>query len=466
MRPVVLAPTLTPRAVVLWSRLLGLTAVVDAASRVDEVAFLLSNSGWQRDASLLTSLPAVSFAVGLEALFGWCVWRRFWPTLSTLALFVVVHVLQMRTAPGTSGGDTVLRLSLLWSVLLGAQRLAPVGRPLALAYCWQLILMYCSSVYLKLQFASWRDGNAACLALQADDYATPLAAPLLPWCSSWLMHWPVLLVEAAVPVVVAICVWRKAAPRVVVACVAAVAAMHVAFALTLAVWLFSWVSMLLWVPLLPISRVQWAWPKTPRPVVVGRARLALVAAVVVVVSVDVVSPLLGGPRPEFAYPLGLAQRWGMFARDNWDVRWPVVEVLRRDGSVVDPRRGGLPPSWALPGDVAATFNSVREHMLWHRAMPKAALVGRIARSYCATPDAVAVRIVVVRRPMDPATSRLRRVLFAKTVADVRCDSTSTIAWPDWATPPPRLTLRGRPAPLNTAPPPVEAHEPTDDGAAP
>jgi hypothetical protein len=457
-----MAPTLAPRAVALWSRCLGLTACVDALSRVDEVRFLLSNDGWQRDPWWGTSLPAVSLLVAAEALLGWCVWRRWSATLCTIGLFVVVHVLQMRAAPGTSGGDTVLRLSLLWSALMGAERLRPVGRYIAFAYCWQLILMYCSSVVLKLQYASWRDGNAACLALQADDYTTVLAAPLLPWCSSWLMHWPVLVVEAAVPLVVAVCVWRRVAPRLVFWCVAAIAAMHVAFALTLAVWLFSWVSMLLWLPLLPISKVQWKWPRSKR-VVVGVPRLVLVVAVVVVISIDVLSPLANGPRPAFAYPLGVSQRWGMFARDNWDVRWPVIEVLRADGSVVDPRRGGLPPTWALPGDLAATFNSVREHMLWHRAMPKAALVGRIARSYCAEPDAVAVRIVVVRRPMDAVSSRLRRVLFSRVVADVRCNNTSTTVWPKWATPPPRMTLRGRPAPLVSAPVDDDTH---DDGDAP
>lgn len=455
---------ITPRAAALWTRLLGLTAVCDAVGRTAEIPFLLANSGWHGGTSWVTSLPAVSLAVVAEGALGWCVWRRLWPAISALALAVLLHLLQLRAAPASSGGDTVLRLSLLWSVLIGAHRLRPIGRYMAMAYVGQLILMYGSSVVLKLQHAVWRDGDAACLALQADDYATPLAPLLLPWCSSWLMHWPVLIVEAAAPLVVAVCVWRRAAPRVLLACVAAVVIMHLAFALTLGVWLFSWVSSLLWLPLLPLFKQQLKWPK--RSVGVGAPRLLLVGVVLAVIAFDVVSPLAGGPRPAFAQPLGLAQRWGMFSRDNWDVRWPVVEVLRSDGSVVDPRRGGLPPIWAMPADLADTFNGVREHLLWRKAMATPQLAQRIARSFCSTPEAVAVRVVVERRPMDHRARRLRRVLFASTLAEVACDrsSTSTPTWPKWATPPPRLTLRGRSAPLTTAP--VDDAGAHDDGDAP
>lgn len=480
------AAVISPRAAVLWTRLLGLTAVFDALSRTAEIPFLLANSGWHGGTSWVTSLPAVSCAVFAEGLLGWCVWRRLWPTASAVALVVLLHLLQLRCAPASSGGDTVLRLSLLWSVLLGAYRLRPIGRYVAMAYVAQLLLMYGSSVLLKLQHPVWRDGDAACLALQADDYATPLATWLLPWCSSWLMHWPVLFVEAVVPLVVGVCVWRRAWPRLLLACVVAIAGMHLAFALTLGVWLFSWTSTLLWVPLLPLSKVflnggeprrgvLLKWPT--RAVSVGRARRLVVTAVIALVAVDVVSPLVGGPRPAVAQSLGLAQRWGMFARDSWDVRWPVVEVLRRDGSVVDPRRGGLPPIWGVPEDLPGSFNGVREHLLWRQAMARPPLAQRLARSFCSTPEAVAVRVVVVRRPMDHSARRLRRVLFARTMADVACtpaSAPSTTSWPDWATPPPRLTLRGRPAPLanvpvdepRSAPGDEPRDEPRDDGDAP
>jgi hypothetical protein len=458
------AARIDPRMLQVWQRLLGLVVVGDALSRVSEIAMTMSNDGWQGGTSMSMEQPYVHLWWMLEAVGGVLLVCRRHMQATAGGLFLLLHVMALRAGVAQSGGDSVLRMLLLWGVVMGAFSRRSLSLLVLAPFFVQLVLMYDSSVLHKLQTTSWRNGTAACLALQADDYAQPLALWLRGLCSPWLMHWPVFLLEAiAVPLLIVTVTRPPTRNTNLLRATTALAmiAMHLVFALTLGVWLFSLASALLWVPFLPLHVLRRTRPPVVLLMRTPRWRLALGLILAVLVTVEVAQPLWTPKRLGWPRVVGIQQRWAMFARDNWDIRWVVVSQLRADGSVTDGHRHGLPVTWVQPAALADSLGGTRLHNLWLRVtqQPRAAM--SVARSACdatsvlgASPTGqrlspvIATRVIELRRPVDVHTIKPRAVIFSHVLAEHTCGDAEP-NWPPWAMPPPRLNLRGEAAPLPT-----------------
>lgn len=179
----------------------------------------------------------------------------------TIANFIIVLSLHERNTFVLTGADNALRVLCFWMMF------APVGarysldalrrgaqytvRPLSI---WllrlQFIMIYCSTVYLKLNGEVWRRGEALQYVLQLETILLPPGA-LLAQSPTWLLtalSHGTLLAEIIIPVALLLPIWQ---PRLRLIGITCGVALHGGIALTLAIPDFSLVMLagyLLFVP--------------------------------------------------------------------------------------------------------------------------------------------------------------------------------------------------------------------------
>lgn len=404
---------------------LGTLLVLDILLRARDLRAHYSDSGvFPRPAAIrlydplsvhlaVGDVPALAVLFALQALVAVVFLVGYRTRLATLVTWVLWLSLHARFPLVLNGGDTLIRLSLFWSLFvpLGARfsvdalhREAPPETVTSLgtaALLAQVVFMYGTNVALKHMGVVWRAGDGLTYTLQLGHFTTPFgewlsALPLVTTALGYVVY----VLWTLSPGLLLLTGWKRAALA------AAFAAMHVGMALSMHLGLFPFVvvtTLLLFLPtpvwdrLLPAERVGWLrervqavglesrlrrlyLPVQP-PVAVERHRDALwvLAAVVIVVSVLFVGlynvQVLTnradvGPQDTVPEPLEtygerahLTQHWTMFAPDPLrETGWYVLPGTLTNGTTVDVARGG--PVTAerpeeLSDDLAAQYPNQR-----------------------------------------------------------------------------------------------------------
>jgi hypothetical protein len=225
----------------------------------------------------------------------------------------------------------------------------------------QLAIVYLAGLAHK-RGPTWRDGSAVYYALQLDEYTTPLGR----WIGdrpAWspMLTYGTLALELVAPLLLFV-PWRRSAARV--AAVATGIALHAGMLALMRLDLFPWIMFACWVLFLPapfwdacarITRIARV-PAAPTPAPAHDRRwgplLAGALGVILVWNADDLSDTPTRTLGAVLRPLGLAQRWSMFAPDPArDDGWLVAAGRLADGSEVDLLNGGTPATG-------------RPHVLW------------------------------------------------------------------------------------------------------
>lgn len=304
--------------------------------------------------------------------------------------------LHVRNPAVVSGGDSLLRMLLFWSMFLPigdrwsidsrrvvAPRRGPVVSVGAVAIRLQLCLMYWTTAAVKTG-PSWRQDHTALLrALNLDFLVTSWGVVLrsVPEVLEWLTI-ATLWLEVVGPILA----WSPVliGPIRFLLVLVFVGFHMIGIGPALRVGPFSPVAAFAWSVFLP----SWFWRQLstrygaleePEPAgagdegaprwrrVAGRAWQG-VAAVVLVGTVLYCVRLAGGERLQWALPeraalalefIGFHQVWRMFSPDiSNDDGWYVVVGRLENGGVIDPWRGE-PPDFARPDDIGALYRNHR-----------------------------------------------------------------------------------------------------------
>ena len=391
------------RALGVFRILLGSLLVLDLLLRARDLRAHYSDSGvFPRPAAIQQydplslhlvagDVPELAVLFALQALVAVVFLVGYRTRLATLATWVLWLSLHARFPLVLNGGDTLLRLSLFWSLFvpLGARfsvdalhREAPpetVSSLGTVALLGQVLFMYGTNVALKHMGVIWRAGDGLTYTLQLGHFTTPFGEFLstLPLVTTALGY-TVYVLWTLSPGLLLLTGWKRAALA------AAFMAMHVGMALSMHLGLFPFVvvtTLLLFLPptvwdrLLPANRVErsreWvqttgilAWARGLYPTASPpdrfddvRRTLRVLAAVVLVVSVlfvglynaQVLTNRAGvGPQDTVPEPLEtygerafLTQHWTMFAPDPLrQTGWYRLPGLLANGTTVDVARGG------------------------------------------------------------------------------------------------------------------------------
>jgi hypothetical protein len=348
-------------------------------------------SSWQAVLFLAAAVFAVLLAVGFKT------------RLATAASWVLLISLQNRNPPLTQGGDMLLRMLLFWCLFLplgarnslDARRLrssapAPEEPRYALsaataAALLQVAFVYWFGVASKRDPAWMTDGMAIWLALNLDQFATPLGIWMrhLPPLLLRLMTYLTMLLEGLFPTLAFLPLRR--APQLRTAVVFVFWFFHlVALNLTLHLGHFPWVCAIAWMLFLP----TWFWdvlaqrprkPEDGEPAALGLPRPVNAVVLVLLLYVALwnvrnMSP--GGFRNVIPPPLDrladttrIDQLWIMFSpHPPVDDGWFVFPATLRDGTKVDLYREVMGTAsaapqpdvdWTKPGLVSETFRDER-----------------------------------------------------------------------------------------------------------
>ena len=337
---------------------------------------LAGSVAWEAFLFTLAALAALGLLVG---------WRTRMATIVSWCLLASLHA---RNPLVINSGDSLLRMMLFWGMFLplgrvwsvDARRYSP--RPANFApelsvasgcLLLQTCLMYWGSAYAKYNEV-WRDGEALYYTFSIDSYARPLATYLLQYPAVLgFLSVATLVVEAVGPML-AFIPWRTKVWRLLV--IAAFIGLHLSIELTLTVGLFSYVSLLAWIPFLP--DIFWNKLAGPLPVVkqtgvessesargVWRAVAKKVAALACLLAMMFIllycysATQLPGSQSgwlksiaQWAPRVMLTQNWGMFGRPSRFDGWCVAAARLQDGQTVDLLRGGASLDWEKPDRVS------------------------------------------------------------------------------------------------------------------
>lgn len=377
------------RSLAAWRVCAGILLLIDLAWRAFDLETFYTDKGLvprQVLASLhithspSLSLHALSGELTFEVLcFGGAAacaigmvlgWRT---RLMVFLSWVLLTSLHARNPVILNRGDMVLRLMLFWSLWLplgarwslDARRVGAhgvrekAGGLAAFAMTSQLGIVYLVSVLHKCGPSWWDEGLAVYYALKLDDFVTPLGR----WVgqhSQWSapLTWGTLIIEVAAPALLWLAPAWRAKPRGLAVCLGC--ALHLGLLLTMRLDLFMWVMWAAWLPFWPSSwwdrllgRSQASVAKARRYPVRRSSALVVMAALcgVIVWSVGETREQRAPKALEpWLRPVGLTQRWSMFAPDPArDDGWLVAAAT--DAAASQPRdlwRGERPVSDQKP----------------------------------------------------------------------------------------------------------------------
>ena len=304
-------------------------------------------------------LFAIAIAAALALLAGWRT------RVATVIAWVMTASVQLRDPYVGAGYDALLRMLLLWGCFLPLCRCwsvdavdvpsvhSPIVSVGSAALLAQVLIVYVSAGWTKLQVPAWHDG-AALVRIFADDFrATAIGVrlsehPELVRAAGRTVPW----IEMILPLIMVI---SRGWTRAVAA--ATLCALNVAFAICLEVGLFPLIASVGLVAFLPGE----VWKRTPHEPVgmdTSAARLdrrlhrmpavaaAVILAWVVWWSIEVArSPVFRAP-PQLEWlgaTLFLQQDWRMFSEPPSRTGWVLASGRLRDGSEIDLLADGGPP---------------------------------------------------------------------------------------------------------------------------
>ncbi len=360
---------------------LGLTLLVDLLGRMSTLTAHYTDEGVLPTSAFvdlfsrysLESLHLLSgsfsfqlFLFSLAAVFALCILFGISTKLSCIISWILLSSLQARNPLVLQGGDTLLRLILLFAIFLPLKAFQ-AKKVLSLstaAFLLQVCLVYFFSVYFKWN-PVWLRGEAVSYALHIESFATkealflrdvPFAAPLLTYLTLALEFLGPLFVFSP---------WKTGVIRTF--SVLTMIFLHVCFALFLRIGLFPLVSILGWIPFLP----SWFWDggKTkdlPLETTDSLSQLAAASLFSLVLTWNITTaapqhlpPLLQQITLVLTAKLGLNQKWNMFSFPYRDGGWPVVSALLSNGKEVDLLRNGEELSWEKPPLVSSLYHNQR-----------------------------------------------------------------------------------------------------------
>ena len=345
------------------------------------------NAGtWRWSLHLLSGSYAFQAAMlALSTLFALMLLVGYRTRLATLATWLLLTSLHAATPLVTSGGGTLMRIMLLWSIFLplgcvwsiDARRQAGViasSRPVvsiaSLAVVVQIAMLYIVAGVLKLN-ESWLQGDALQNALGWEMFRRPLGVWLFGYPGLLrLLNYGTLLLEILGPLLLFI-PWRTGICRLI--SIAAFIGFHVTVELCMDVGNFSYAGIAVWTILLPpgfwnsrlivtISKDTGSADSTNSielpcsPAIVSGRRLsqsvcaALLAIAVssgVCVSLHHHGCLARIPKlvSRGANFFSVNQRWTMFRQVHRQHAWFVGRARLRDGHTVDLLRSGEEIDW-------------------------------------------------------------------------------------------------------------------------
>lgn len=399
-----------PRALAAFRIGLGVLLLVDLAIRATDLVAHYTGAGmlprslladyydddWRWSVYFLFESPeAVAGLFVLAAIAAAALLVGYRTRLATIVSWVLLVSLQTRNPLVINAGDTLLRLLLMWSIFLPLARCwsmdawrrnkappanAPVYSVASGAIILQICLVYWMSGYFKFSEV-WRSGEALEWALSYDAYAKPLA--------NWALEYPqvvrwlgaaTLWTELLGPVLVFSPVWTR---QIRIAVVAGFLILHLGVELTIHVGLFSCVSMVGWIVLLPdtfwdaLTRrkepaheqvVAATQGKSPWSML-GQAVAGLLLALVIVwnlwsMGISATRWLMPTPLRKIGQATAVMQKWSMFGRPPRVGGWMLTSARLADGRMVDVLRRGQPTSWEAPEHVAGLAPNHRWRKLY------------------------------------------------------------------------------------------------------
>lgn len=343
----------------------------NAPPLLQQLFFASGHPAWT---GLLLGLLAVA-AMALAA-------GRFTRT-ATIVCWLLFSALMARDPFVTNFGDRILRLILFWSMFLplGARYALDrrpatrttngvVATPATAAYMIQLVAVYFFGALLKSD-PVWLNGEALQYALHFDQATTAIGAWLTGYPGAMTALTYATLAIEGVLVLAVFSPFANAACRSIV--IVAIYAFHLGLALTITLGHFPLVCVIAWIPLLPAA-VWDAWglarsderPSAEAPAARRAVDGVVVAALALVLAVNFESLWTSAnaygrtPIARLARPVGLDQRWSMFAPKPMRIDgWMVVSGQRADGRLVDAWQGGGPARWTKPEDPAGRYPNYR-----------------------------------------------------------------------------------------------------------
>lgn len=314
---------------------------------------------------------------GLQALAAIAILVGWHSRIATLLCFYLVASLQIRN-PYVSGmsGDMIMRVQLMWGLFLpmdarwslaalrGRARRLEGPRIVSLATAAMLLqvaVIYVAAGLHKFT-PSWNDGTAVYYVMNLDDWNNQRLAPLLLAREGWMfvLAHATRIVEIFFPLLL-FSPWQHGWSRL--ACFASFVAFHAGTLVFLDIGLFPWVSIVIWLVVLPsdlwdrwLPRLGLAGLRAPspgavQPVPLPRPAAWIVVAILAYVGVQQTANLLRTDLPAPIYRVGQAlrlnQHWKMFAPPAKADYWLVVEGRQASGDRVDPfRERGV--QWTKP----------------------------------------------------------------------------------------------------------------------
>ncbi|MFB6105546.1 MAG: HTTM domain-containing protein [Halobacteriaceae archaeon] len=314
--------------------------------------------------------------------------------VATAASWLLLVSLQHRNPVVLNGGDTLLRMVLLWGVFLplgarwsvdarrrgdGPARVATVA---SAALLLQVVLMYGSNALAKLRGDMWLSGEAIRYVFSLNQFTVLLGEVL--------KHYPLVLhafdllwiaMLALSPLLMVLTGWKRGAFA------GLFAAMHLGMATTMMLGLFPVVAVAALVPFVPgvawdalarradravaagrraLDRLDRALPSLPRPTpppLAGHLQtVVVVALLLLVLSVNADARGYADRPAETDAVVDAAflhQWWLMFAPEPVLVDgWYVAPGHLEDGRTIDAwSRSNL--TWDRPPDLAATYPNAR-----------------------------------------------------------------------------------------------------------
>lgn len=325
--------------------------------------------------------------------------------LATVGCWLLALSIQNRNPMILQAGDTLLRVLLFWSIFLplGARFSVDAaldkskGEPpkfvcsiASAALLLQMTFMYFFSFLLK-DGATWKEGTALYYALSVDQWTRPLGIWIRQFTQlNTIATHSTLLLEGIGPFLPFIPFYNA---RLRVASILLFSGLHAGIAMTMALGLFSYVSIAGWLPFLPASfwdfiasktgmlgrdttinsdgghegtdkKVAW---KTSRSVqcFVAFCLLYVFAWNVRTTNFDYHSRYFPPEWNTFGRALGISQYWNMFAPNpSTTDGWFIIAAMMEDGSEIDIYNEGKSLTWGKPEVVCRQHKNMR----WRKYM--------------------------------------------------------------------------------------------------
>ncbi len=395
--------TLDVRSLSLSRIVIAAAILVDICIRVDDFSLFYGPGGivdpytinnyswatayWSFHLAFGNSYPLLYALFGLHAASALALLLGYRTTLASVFTWLLTVSLHHGNLLILQGGDDLLRAFLFIGIFLPwgarysldsvaqkkrANILSETYSLWACALVVQIIFLYLTAALFKHTPMWWPDGSALYYTLSIDQMATSVGKLLLPYpLLLTFLTFFVFFIQHAVPMLL-ISPWRTQAIRALL--IAFLIGMHIAFSVSLAIGLFSWITIAGLFALMP--RVWWGHDTLRTDTALYRTSaytvrnaLALLCIVHIVVwNIDSVASIrTGNPRiyqGVIATMVGLNQNWRLFAPPATYDGWYTIDATLPSGEHIDLFRDSAPLSYEKPFNVAELYKNER----WRKLM--------------------------------------------------------------------------------------------------